>query len=324
MNLWPDDLGWPMDIGALALLDGTRLLDAEGRFRLEVVREAISRHLPRTPRLRQVLHVPGPGLGGPVWVDAAAFDLAEHVQVLRGRHRVGAAQLLVAASGWSATAGPRPAAVADVVAARPAAATGGPVHEAASHHRRRGRRGGRRSARCWISSRRYRPGRSRRLDAGTRPERGELLQDNLRCRRGPQGLARALSSLAHPAGALRRRATWPAWREFFAEQRAPRTSLNRPIGVASQACPDRQPPGPGQADRPRPRRQGQRRGAGRRRGRPAGSCSAAGGAGRPAGAASHGPRLAASGAPRQRAGQPGRVDGRAAADRRARPRAGCS
>ena len=40
------------------------------------------------------------------------------------------------------------------------------------------------------------------------------------------------SSLAHPGGMLRgSRATWPAWREFFAEQRAPRTSLNRPIGA---------------------------------------------------------------------------------------------
>ena len=28
-----------------------------------------------------------------------------------------------------------------------------------------------------------------------------------------------------------RRGTWPAWREFFAEQRAPQTSLNRPIGA---------------------------------------------------------------------------------------------
>jgi diacylglycerol O-acyltransferase len=38
MNLWPDDLGWPMDIGALAVLDGARLLDADGRFRIEEVR----------------------------------------------------------------------------------------------------------------------------------------------------------------------------------------------------------------------------------------------------------------------------------------------
>src|SRR4030095_2174243 len=27
MNLWPDEFGWPMDLGALAILDGTQLID---------------------------------------------------------------------------------------------------------------------------------------------------------------------------------------------------------------------------------------------------------------------------------------------------------
>jgi diacylglycerol O-acyltransferase / wax synthase len=62
------------------------------------------------------------------------------------------------------------------------------------------------------------------------PSARELLTDNA-ARRG-QGLVRALSSLAQPAETLRRaRRTWPAWREAFAEQHAPRTSLNRPIGA---------------------------------------------------------------------------------------------
>ena len=61
------------------------------------------------------------------------------------------------------------------------------------------------------------------------PSAGELLADNLR--RRTQGLDRALSNLADPIATLRRaQRTWPAWRETFAEQRAPRTSLNRPIG----------------------------------------------------------------------------------------------
>jgi diacylglycerol O-acyltransferase / wax synthase len=29
-----DDLGWPADIGAIAILDGTRLLDRDGRLRV--------------------------------------------------------------------------------------------------------------------------------------------------------------------------------------------------------------------------------------------------------------------------------------------------
>jgi diacylglycerol O-acyltransferase len=61
------------------------------------------------------------------------------------------------------------------------------------------------------------------------PSTGQLLHDNLR--RRVQGLDRGLAGLAHPVRTLRRaRRVWPAWREFFAEQRAPQTSLNRPIG----------------------------------------------------------------------------------------------
>jgi WS/DGAT/MGAT family acyltransferase len=68
------------------------------------------------------------------------------------------------------------------------------------------------------------------MDADTDPTAGELLRDNLR--RRVQGLKRALLGLAHPSRTLRRaRRAWPAWREFLAEQRAPRTSLNRPIGA---------------------------------------------------------------------------------------------
>ena len=40
MMLLPEEFGWPQDIGALAILDGGRLLDADGRFRIEVLDEA--------------------------------------------------------------------------------------------------------------------------------------------------------------------------------------------------------------------------------------------------------------------------------------------
>jgi diacylglycerol O-acyltransferase len=58
------------------------------------------------------------------------------------------------------------------------------------------------------------------------PTAGELFRDNLRRRR--RGLGRGLSGLAHPRRP--RGGSWGVWREFFAE-RAPRTSLNRPIGA---------------------------------------------------------------------------------------------
>ena len=80
LMLWPDER-WPQDIGALAILDGARLLDPDGRFRIEAVREAVEARLHLVPRFRQVLHLPRRGLGGPLWTDAPVFDLADHVRV---------------------------------------------------------------------------------------------------------------------------------------------------------------------------------------------------------------------------------------------------
>jgi WS/DGAT/MGAT family acyltransferase len=62
------------------------------------------------------------------------------------------------------------------------------------------------------------------------PTNSELLRDNVR--RRVQGLDRALSTVAEPIISFRRvREGWPALREFLAEDRAPRTSLNgRAIG----------------------------------------------------------------------------------------------
>jgi diacylglycerol O-acyltransferase len=73
---------WPQDIGALAILDGTVLLDRAGELRIDVVREAIASRLHLVPRFRQVIQVPGRGLGGPLWVDAPRFDIRDHVAVL--------------------------------------------------------------------------------------------------------------------------------------------------------------------------------------------------------------------------------------------------
>ena len=69
--LWPDAI-WPQEIGALAVLDGG-LAGPGGRVRVEVVREVIAVRLRLVPRFRQLLYVPRPGLGRPLWVDAPAF-----------------------------------------------------------------------------------------------------------------------------------------------------------------------------------------------------------------------------------------------------------
>src|SRR5690349_20458546 len=81
--LWPDEI-WPQEIGALAVPDGG-LADPGGRVRVEAVREVIAVRLRLVPRFRQLLYVPRPGLDRPLWVDAPAFDLDDHVRVVRSR-----------------------------------------------------------------------------------------------------------------------------------------------------------------------------------------------------------------------------------------------
>jgi hypothetical protein len=65
MLIWPEKQGWPQYIGALVALDGKVLFDADGRFLIEPVRDAIGRMLHLAPRFRQVLYWPRPGLGWP-------------------------------------------------------------------------------------------------------------------------------------------------------------------------------------------------------------------------------------------------------------------
>jgi hypothetical protein len=41
LMLWADDFGWSEDIGVLAVLDGARLLDGDGRVRVDEVRRRL-------------------------------------------------------------------------------------------------------------------------------------------------------------------------------------------------------------------------------------------------------------------------------------------
>ena len=79
MLLW-DDYGWPNQIGGLIILDGTSLLDSDGRVRIEAVRRQLEPRLagPALPAAA----VPTPaGAGLALWVDAPCFDLADHIGV---------------------------------------------------------------------------------------------------------------------------------------------------------------------------------------------------------------------------------------------------
>jgi diacylglycerol O-acyltransferase / wax synthase len=228
LALW-DDYGWSSDIGALAILDGTSLLDRDGRVRIEAVRRHIEPRLHLVPRFRQLLYRPQRGLGWPLWVDAPCFDLADHLRV----HPLAApddeAQLLQACAElarrrldparplwelWLLPGLPQQQvgallrlhhALADGAAA--AAAFGALLDLTADAPTP--------AAPPWTPT--------------PIPTARELLGDNLRRRR--QELGRGWSGLAHPARTLRgTRAAWPAWREVLTDKPAPQTSLNHPVG----------------------------------------------------------------------------------------------
>jgi diacylglycerol O-acyltransferase / wax synthase len=227
--VWPEDFGWPQDIGALAVLDGSGLLDANGRLPIEELRDRIGSRLQLLPRFRQLLYMPRKGLGWPLWVDAPSFDVTDHVGMFPLGPSADDGQLLAACADlferrldrsrplwrlWFLPGLPDRRigvfmklhhAIADGIAG--VAAFGAFLDLDADAPTP--------AAPPWTPA--------------PIPSARELFDDNLR--RRLQGLDRAVSKLAHPLDVARQaRLGWPAVREAFAEQRAPRTSLNRPIG----------------------------------------------------------------------------------------------
>lgn len=229
MLLW-DDYGWPNQIGGLAILDGTSLLDRDGHLRIEAVRRQLEPRLQLVPRFRQLLYRPRLGLGWPLWVDAPRFDLTHHIRVHPLAAPADQAQLVQACQKlarrrldparplwqlWLLPGLPERQVGAflklhHVVADGPAGvAAFGALLDLTPE-------GPTPVTPPWTPT--------------PIPTTRELLGDNLRRRR--QELGRGWSSLAHPARTLRQaQAAWPAWREVFTEQRAPQTSLNHLVGA---------------------------------------------------------------------------------------------
>jgi diacylglycerol O-acyltransferase len=229
MMLSSEEFGWPQDIGALAILDGGRLLDPDGRFRIEQVRDQIQSRLHLVPRFRQLLHRPAFGLGWPLWVDAPCIDLADHVRVLPLAAPADEQRLLLACEQLRARRldPSRPLwelwflpglpdgrvglfmklhhAIADGVAG--VAALGAFLDLVPDPPRT--------SAPPWTPA--------------PMPSTRELAADNLR--RRLRELQRAFTGLDHPVDTVRRaRRGWPALREAFTEKPGPRTSLHRRVG----------------------------------------------------------------------------------------------
>src|SRR5215207_4599505 len=226
--LWPDEV-WPQDIGALGVLDGSSLFDSDRRFRIEDAKRAIEGRLHLLPRFRQVLYVPRRGLGGPLWVDAPAFDLSEHVRVLPLPAGSGEADLLVATEQLR---GRR------LDPSRPLWAlwflTGLPDNQVALfvrlHHAIADGMAAMSTISALLDPAPDTPAPPAHPWTPTPwPSAGELLADNLH--RHLQRLASTFSVLARPRTTMRRlRAAWPAIRELLAEKPAPKTSLDRMVG----------------------------------------------------------------------------------------------
>jgi diacylglycerol O-acyltransferase / wax synthase len=220
---------WPQDIGALALLDRANLLEPDGRFRIEAVREAIGSRLHLVPRFRQVVHVPRRGLGGPLWVDAPSFDLDEHVRVLPLPAGTGEAELLLAIERLRSRR---------LDPARPLwemwFLTGLPEDRVALfvrlHHAIADGMAAMTTLAALLDTAPDAPTAPAHPWAPTRPPSArQLLADNLV--RHAERLAGVFSTLRRPRTTMRRlRAAWPAVRELLAEQPGPETSLDRMVG----------------------------------------------------------------------------------------------
>jgi WS/DGAT/MGAT family acyltransferase len=99
MFLRQENPAWPGHVGALALAEGSPLLNTSGKLRLQEIRERVNRRLAHVPQLRRRLHFPGPLRGKPLWVDDHHFDIQHHVHETAVEPPGGEPQLLDAAAG---------------------------------------------------------------------------------------------------------------------------------------------------------------------------------------------------------------------------------
>lgn len=226
--LWPDEV-WPQDIGALGVLDGSNLLDRDGRFRIETARQAIEGGLHLLPRFRQVLYVPRRGLGGPLWVDAPAFNLSDHVRVEQLQAPADEAELLrtVAQLRKRRLDTSRPLWEICFLTGLPDERIG--MFVRLHHVMADGIAGVAELGTLLDTAPSSAAAPPEPWAPSPWPSGRALLVDNLQGR--IEKLKQGLRGMTRPAAILRRaRAAMPALRELLAENPGPQTSLNRVIG----------------------------------------------------------------------------------------------
>ncbi|HEX6857116.1 MAG TPA: wax ester/triacylglycerol synthase family O-acyltransferase [Streptosporangiaceae bacterium] len=220
---------WPQDIGALAMLDGTTLLDPAGELRIDAVREAIAARLPLVPRFRQVIHVPGRGLGGPLWVDAVRFDIRDHVVARTLPPGTGQTGLLAVIEELRSQRFD-PSRPLWRMWVMPGLPDGRVALFVKLHHAIADGMAAMTTIAAFLDADPQAPitPASPWTPAPAPPDR-DLFIDN--AQRHLQAAARAGSMLVRPAATLRQaRQAWPAIRELLAEKPATRTSLDRMVG----------------------------------------------------------------------------------------------
>jgi diacylglycerol O-acyltransferase len=81
LNLTVEAPGTPINVAAVAILDGGTLLDDTGRLRMDEIRTAVAARLPAVPRLCQTPYLPGLFAGRPRWRASSGFRIEDHVQI---------------------------------------------------------------------------------------------------------------------------------------------------------------------------------------------------------------------------------------------------
>jgi WS/DGAT/MGAT family acyltransferase len=84
----------PMHVAALLVLDGTALLAADGQLPMAEIRSRIESGLCQVPKLRQIVYRPRPFGGRPLWVDDPHFALGRHLRQVEVEAPGGSEQLL--------------------------------------------------------------------------------------------------------------------------------------------------------------------------------------------------------------------------------------